>query len=255
MYRRIKNKVNLGGRKMNVQNELGNLSINGLGSSNGGNFDKVSINGKGTVNGDIDCHSFSCNGAGTVNGAVKAEKMKISGSAKITGKIYSTTLSVDGRGSFKEDVYFDKMSISGSGSIGGNVKGEELKIQGQIGVEGNCEVEYFKSEGQFSIGGLLSAETIEIRTYGECKAKEIGGQTIKVKQETSFFLDLLKVVKSVKLSADVIEGDDISLENTKAKVVRGNHIIIGENCDIDLVEYKDSFKTVGNGRVNKSVQF
>lgn len=239
---------------MKVEKELGNLMINGLGSSNGGHFDSATINGKGTVNGDMECHSFSCNGAVTVNGAVKAEKMKISGTTKITGKLYATTLSVDGRGSFHDDVYFDKMSIAGSSSIGGNVKGEELKIQGRIGVDGNCEVESFKSEGQFNVGGLLSAEHIEIHTYGECKAKEIGGQTIKVKQKTNLFLDILKTVKSVKLAAEVIEGDDISLENTKAKVVRGNHIIIGENCEIDLVEYKGTFKIVGNGRVNKSVQ-
>jgi cytoskeletal protein CcmA (bactofilin family) len=254
MYGRIKNKVNLGGNVMNVQNELGNLMINGLGSSNGGHFDSVTINGKGTVHGDIKCNSFSCNGAGTVNGDVKAEKVKINGNTKINGKIHASTVSVDGRGSFKNDVFSEKMSISGSVSIDGNVKGEELKIQGRIGVNGNCEVEFFKSEGQFSVDGLLSAEQIEIHTYGECKAKEIGGQTIKVKQKTNFFLDILKTVKSVKLGADVIEGDDISLENTKAKVVRGNHIIIGENCEIDLVEYKDTFKIIGNGRVNKSVQ-
>lgn len=239
---------------MKLENELGNLMINGLGTSNGGHFDSAVINGKGTLNGDLVCNSFSCNGTGTVNGDVKSEKMKINGNTKITGKIYSKTIEVDGRSSFKGDVYFNKMNIAGSGSIGGNVKGEDLKVQGRMVVEGNCEVESFKSEGQFTVGGLLSAETVDIHTYGECIAKEIGGQTITVKQKTNFLLELIKSVKSVKLAVDVIEGDDISLENTKAKVVRGNHIIIGENCEIDLVEYKDTFKIVGNGRVTKNVQ-
>ncbi|MNR67595.1 hypothetical protein D3C85_1916860 [compost metagenome] len=36
----------------------------------------------------------------------------------------------------------------------------------------------------------------------------------------------------------VIEGDDIYLENTRAKVVRGNQVVIGPGCEIDLVEYK-----------------
>lgn len=239
---------------MNVKNELGNLIINGLGSSNGGHFESALINGKGTINGDIVCDSFSCNGSGTVYGDVKSEKLKISGNTKITGKVYSTSISVDGRGVFQGDVYFNKMVVSGAGSIGGNIKGEELKIQGRMTVGGNCEVEEFKSEGQFSIGELLSAETIEIYTYGECKVKEIGGQSITVKQKSNFFLDLIKTVKSVKLSVETIEGDNIYLENTKAKVVRGNQIVIGENCEIDLVEFKDSFKTVGNGRVNQNVQ-
>jgi cytoskeletal protein CcmA (bactofilin family) len=239
---------------MKVENELGNLLINGFGSSNGGHFDSAVINGKGTINDDLVCNSFVCNGAGTVKGNIKSEKIKISGNASIKGKIYSTQLSVDGRGSISGDVYSKKMAISGSGSIGGNVKGEELKVQGRISVGGNCEVESFKSEGQFTVDGLLSAELIDIQTHGECRAKEIGGQTIKVKEKNNFFLDLLKTVKSVKLAVEVIEGDDISLENTKAKVVRGNHIIIGENCEIELVEYKDTFKIVGNGRVKKSIQ-
>lgn len=239
---------------MNVENELGNLLINGFGFSNGGHFDSAVINGKGTLKGDLLCNSFVCNGAGTVLGDVKSEKIKISGNTKIKGKIYATQLTVDGRGSFQSDVFFNNMTISGMSSIGGNVKGEELKVQGRFTVDGNCEVEKFKSEGQFTIGGLLSAENIEIHTHGECKAKEIGCQTIKVKQKTNFFLDLIKTVKSVKLVVDVIEGDNISLENTKAQVVRGNHIIIGQNCEIDLVEYKDTLKIEGNGRVNKSVQ-
>lgn len=71
---------------MKVENELGHLMINGLGSSNGGHFDSAVINGKGTVNGDMDCNTFSCNGAVTVNGNVKAEKMKISGTTKIQEK-------------------------------------------------------------------------------------------------------------------------------------------------------------------------
>lgn len=239
---------------MVVENKLGDLVINGFGSANGGEFDRVSINGKGTVNGNLQCHFFECNGSGAVNGDIKGETVKISGNAKIDGKIYTTDLKVEGRGSIKGDVYMNKMIIAGTASIGGNVKGEDLKVQGKIVVDGDCEVEAFKAEGQFNVQGLLSAETIEIHTYGESKAKEIGGQTIRVKQKTNFLLNLLKTVKSVQLEADLIEGDHITLENTKAKIVRGNHIIIGENCEIDLVEYKETFKREKNGYVKESKQ-
>jgi cytoskeletal protein CcmA (bactofilin family) len=239
---------------MKVEKELGNLLINGYGSSNGGEFSSVTINGKGTVNGDLNCSYFTCNGAGTVNGDVKSEALKISGTGKISGKVYSSDLTIEGNGSIGGDVFIDIMTISGKSSVGGNVKGEEMKVQGKVTIGGNCEVETFKSEGQFTVGGLLSAEEIYIETYGECKAKEIGGKTIKVKQKTNFLLDLIKTVKSVKLEVDVIEGDHITLENTKAKVVRGNHILIGENCEIELVEYKETFEVEHNGRVKESIQ-
>ncbi len=41
------------------------------------------------------------------------------------------------------------------------------------------KVDTFSSEGQFTIGGLLSADEININIHGTCRAKEIGGQTIK----------------------------------------------------------------------------
>lgn len=239
---------------MVLENKLGDLMINGFGSSNGGHFDRAIINGKGTVNGDLQCHFFECNGSGTVNGDIKSEKVKISGNAKIDGKVYTTDLIIEGRGVIKGDTYMNSLVIAGAATVGGNVKGEELKLQGKINIDGDCEVENFKSEGQFTIEGLLSAEQIDIHTYGECSAKEIGGQTIRVKQKNNFLLDLIKTVKSVKLKADLIEGDHITLENTKAKVVRGNHIVIGENCEIDLVEYKETYKVENNGLVKESIQ-
>lgn len=239
---------------MATENKLGDLMINGFGTASGGEFDQVSINGKGTVNGDLQCHFFECNGSGAVNGDIKSEIVKISGNAKINGKVYTTDLKVEGRGVIKGNVLMSKMVISGTSFVDGNVKGEELKVQGKIVVDGDCEVEAFKAEGQFKVEGLLSAETIEIYTYGESRAKEIGGQTIKVKEKSNFLLNLLKTVKSVQLEADLIEGDHITLENTKAKVVRGNQIIIGQNCEIDLVEYKETFKTEKNGYVKESKQ-
>jgi cytoskeletal protein CcmA (bactofilin family) len=48
--------------------------------------------------------------------------------------------------------------------------------------------------------------------------------------------------RNKELTADIIEGDDVYLENTQAKVVRGNNIELGPDCEIELVEYKDSFK-------------
>ena len=47
---------------------------------------------------------------------------------------------------------------------------------------------------------------------------------------------------NVGLNAEIIEGDEIYLENTKAKVVRGNRVTIGPGCDIDFVEYQNHFQ-------------
>lgn len=54
---------------------------------------------------------------------------------------------------------------------------------------------------------------------------------------------------------EIIKGDDIFLEYTKAKVVRGNNIIIGSNCEIDLIEYKNNFEQLDDAKIieNKKV--
>ena len=41
-----------------------NLMINGIGSSNGGSFHKVKIDGIGRLEGDVTCSDFNLNGRG-----------------------------------------------------------------------------------------------------------------------------------------------------------------------------------------------
>jgi hypothetical protein len=44
------------------------------------------------------------------------------------------------------------------------------------------------------------------------------------------------------LTVNSIEGDDIRLSSTRARVVRGNNVVIESGCEIDLVEYTGSLK-------------
>lgn len=217
--------------------QRGDLVINGFGASNGGQFHLVKINGRGTVNSDVECSEFECNGSGTVIGNMKADKAKVNGNARFKGTIESQQLTIDGTTKIEQNVYVENIKVSGNAVVGGKVKSEEIRIKGLLKVGGDCEVEIFKADSQFTIGGLLNAEQVDIKIYGECKVKEIGGQTIIVKQKGSLIGQLLKPLFQTQLETEIIEGDKIDLENTTAKVVRGNRITIGPNCKIDLVEY------------------
>jgi cytoskeletal protein CcmA (bactofilin family) len=237
-----------------VMSKMGDLIINGFGSANGGEFERVVINGKGTVNGKLNCTTLECNGTGAVTGDVTSDKINVSGSGKISGNVMCQDLLIKGKASILGDAKINNMIVQGKATVSGSVKGEELTVQGSIVIDEDCEVEIFNSQGHFSIGGLLSAEDIDIETFGECKANEIGGKTIRVKQKSSMLMSLIKTLKSIHLVSDLIEGDQIELENTKAKIVRGNHINIGKNCEIDLVEYKESYHLDKNGIVKESVK-
>jgi len=41
-----------------------------------------------------------------------------------------------------------------------------------------------------------------------------------------------------ELNTELIEGDDIYIQNTNVKIVRGNNITIGTGCNVALIEYK-----------------
>ncbi|EOP53200.1 MULTISPECIES: polymer-forming cytoskeletal protein [Bacillus cereus group] len=230
------------------------LIINGYGSSNGGEFHKVQLNGKGTVNGNIDCDEFECNGSGSVNGDLKSERTRISGSGKVDGQVNTENMRIDGKATITKNVSANNMKISGKGTVGGTLTGEELKICGQAIIDGNCEVDVFSSEGQFTIGGLLSADEIDIDIHGTCRAKEIGGQTIKVRHRPTAFSRLFKTVFGSHLEAELLEGDNIDIDYVQIKTVRGNNVTVGPNCEIGLIEYTGVLHVDENAKVKEIQQ-
>lgn len=144
---------------------------------------------------------------------------------------------IDGKGTITKDVKATSLKIAGKGTIGGNVTGEEFKINGQATIDGNCEVDTFSSDGQFEVGGLLSADEININIHGTCRAKEIGGQTIKVRHRLGTFSRLFKSVFGLQLEAELLEGDNIDIDYAHIRTVRGNNVTVGPNCEIELIEY------------------
>ncbi|SFE36108.1 Polymer-forming protein [Bacillus sp. OV194] len=230
----------------------GKLTINGYGSSNGGHFEQVKLNGRGIVNGSIECVRFECNGSGTVHGHLKMQDAKISGSGKVKGAVEGNDFVIEGHGSVSDSVSLtNKMKLSGSGKIGGSLKADEIKINGKATIANDCDAETFKADGQFTIGGLLSADHIDIRLYGDSSVTEMGGQSIKVKGKKGRFFHLFKAFFPVKLTVKLIEGDDLELESTKADVVRGNNVTIGPDCEIDLVEYQGTLHQDDNAKVRE----
>lgn len=222
------------------------LKINGSGSASGGSYNLVRINGSGKITGDVECCDLVINGSGDVNGKVDSESVKISGSGRITGDIKSKEVKVGGSADFGGSISGETIKVLGSADVKGDVKAQSVDIDGRMKTEGNCSSEKFSSNGNFEVGGLLNAEEIDIRLYWhKSRAKEIGGEKISValgKAGLGVIKAIFPSVALTQLEADIIEGDDITLENTAAKVVRGNNIVIGSGCDIGLVEYKGSYR-------------
>ncbi|MGB9979117.1 polymer-forming cytoskeletal protein [Methanobacterium sp.] len=211
-----------------MEKRIGDLKINGQSSAAGGKYNAVIINGEGKIEGDLDCINFKINGKCDINGNVKAESVNVNGTNSIKGNLEA-----------------EKVKINGTADINGNLSVEKAETYGHINIEGDCNAEVFNIEGTFAIEGLLNAGELKLSLYGSSRAREIGGAKISVNRMSGLFglkTIILPFGRNKGLNVDIIEGDDIYLENTRAKIVRGNNIELGPGCVIELVEYKENFK-------------
>jgi cytoskeletal protein CcmA (bactofilin family) len=233
------------------------LVLSGTGNASGGRYRFVKINGHGKVAEDIECDDFRINGTGVVQGSLNANTAEVHGFSRFSGDLHSNKLKIEGRADIDGSVSGKDIKVHGNIKVKGSLSGETVDIHGGAKIAGDCEAESFKVRGHFVIGGLLNAGEIDIMLldFGS-QAKEVGGEWIKVKKPDRGF-QLKKLIysyilqKDMGLKADTIEGDEIVLEYTKAKVVRGNRVKIGPGCEIELVEYKDHFSQDNGAVVNE----
>jgi cytoskeletal protein CcmA (bactofilin family) len=236
-----------------MRNDLNDMKISGSGRINGGSYNDVRISGWGEVTGDLDCREFSISGSGSVAGTLKAVDATISGSGKIDGDAGCTgKLRISGSAKICGAVKCGTLSVSGDSSIAKDVSAEKIRISGSTKIGGNCSAEEFRADGSFNIGGLLNAGSIELRLHAwGSKAQEIGGESITVSRH--MHARILKFFGAkYLLETGTIEGDEISLEGVRAKVVRGRNVKIGEGCEIDLVEYSGTFEQDPSATVKES---
>jgi cytoskeletal protein CcmA (bactofilin family) len=233
-----------------------NLEILGGGSAAGGNYHNAVIKGQGQINGDLDCDNIEFKGVAEVDGNVKAKNVTIKGVSQIKGAFEAEDVDISGQTNIHGQAKVKTFEVDGFAAIGGNLAGDEVTVKGAININGDCNAEIFVVKGAFTIEGLLNAGKIEISLFGGSKVREIGGGSIHVKPVGRFFGSLHKLFHTMfnlpeGLITEMIEGDDIYLEYTKAKVVRGSNINIGPGCEIELVEYKNNFQKVEGAKVKE----
>ena len=234
-----------------MEKKLSDMKISGTGKIGGGEYNNIKISGSAKIEGNIECNYYKCSGSSNANGNVKSKNIEISGSIKICGNADAEEINVSGSSHILGSVNTKTLKISGSTSIKDILHTEDMKISGTISVGKDCEAENFYVKGNFNIGGLLNAGNIDVEMYGKCRAKDIGGENINIKLGTGhFFIRMINLFSNyARLETGVIEGDDIYVENTIAKIVRGNNVIIGPNCDIEIVEYRSKADVGGNSKI------
>lgn len=232
------------------------LRINGLGQASGGTYGTIHADGIATLNGDIVCNSLVTNGTFKLKGSIQGGDLRINGTASVAESVNGETLRVDGMLKAGGNLRTVDVNINGMLTLEGNASGESMKIDGGMKLGGNAEFETLQVHGGFQIGGMLNAGALEIWMAANCKAKEIGGENIRVRSKPSArnLLALVSPSLAVRLIADSIEGDDVTLEKTTAEMVRGGSVRIGPGCRIGRVEYKHHYEAHPGASVGSAVQ-
>lgn len=227
----------------------------------GGFYKRVVCDGGVTVDGDIDCLELKVNGTYKGTGNMKATNAVIRGGADVAGDVMSEDFKVFGQTNVDGSLSGGMVRAEGKLSVGKDTKVDRATIVGQMITRGKCEAESFVCNGFVEMEGSLNAGDIAIKMYGPCHASEIGGEKINVRRGhegpisriTSVIFDTIGFNQG-RLVAETIEGDDIYLEYTSAKVVRGGRVTIGKGCEIDRVEYRTDYKASSGTSVLQHVK-
>jgi cytoskeletal protein CcmA (bactofilin family) len=232
------------------------LTVNGSAMTSGGTFNKVKIRGDGTINGDLRCEQWKVFGNADVSGNVEAKLVDVFGQANIRGNVQAETMKIFGEVDIRGNAIIKDLNLRGTVHISENLVGGAIHGYGEMKIDHDCEADSFSVKGVVEIGKTLNAEHIDLYLHvADSRIAEIGGKTIRVTKSKVFnILHFFKRLAhdSAKLWVETIEGDEIYLEHTKAKIVRGNQVVIGPGCEIELIEYQTSFQQDEKATVKES---
>ena len=240
------------------------MELSGSGVITAGDYEKVRISGSGKMEGLVRCDSLHT--AGSVHGCELQCRgdVRTAGSMRLDGSLTADEMATSGSASVGGDCKVkNKLKCSGSTRIGGMVKCGNLCVSGSIDVTKGIEAEEIEISGSVCCGDLMNAEKINIETDPQSRVdiESIGGNSISINQ--NFYKRKSVISRLPLLSAMIgssggtaviknsIEGDTVAVEGVKAKSVTGRIVTIGEDCEIDLVQYSEQIKIHPNAKVDR----
>lgn len=213
------------------------IKLSGASSIEECNCVYFSSSGASKVKGDLRADEANISGATKVQGNADVGELDSSGSLKIMGKTKADKMDLSGASKFMGKVELGKLSSSGSTKFMENLEGKNISVSGAFKAEKSIKAGTFKASGVFEIKGTLKGEEIMLKPGGRsCSIGKISGGDILVESGGG---GLFSFGKGGSLKVEEITGDEIYLENTTAKLVKGNSVKIGPGCSIDKLEAKE----------------
>lgn len=219
------------------------------------------------ISGSVKAGEIKTAGSCTVDGNVKSDLFKSSGSQKIGGCLTAKYIRIQGYCKVGGDIEADKFVSKGSFKTSGLLSADKIDIQ----LGANCKSKEIGGERievkrkglgfDLSEKGLkhgLGSLSTKLDKLGERFGIEVDINTEKLASEIGKIGEKIQVHLggwgSGTLEAELIEGDELNLEWTKAKTVRGKNVTIGEGCEIDRVEYYETLQVHEGAEVGEKIK-
>ena len=238
------------------EKKLNSLNIDGLGTHTGGEFDRVTISGKGRITSDLNCLSLDISGMCTLEGNVVGENVRASGMGKFLKKIAADEIDISGKIDCEGEIETKKLYVEGLFKAKQCLKTIKAEITGMMSVEGDMIGESIVCDGMFKCGGFLNCETLDINIRCASKLNEVGATRVKITASPNRFNTMMNFLlpdflTNNKVTAQVIESDEIDIESCEVKVLRGKDIKIGPKCKVGLVEYSGTLEVDSTSEVDQ----
>ena len=234
-----------------------NMRIAGYGIIPLGEYEYVTISGNCKLDGLVECKSFTCDGACKGVAIDCVGDVKFSGSGAFIGNLHGANISSAGSLSCGGDMVADgKIDCAGRVKCKGSIKCNELTLSGCADVGADIQADCVEVHGSVSCGKQLKAEKIEIKADGGTEIDGVCGGQIKIglSKPKSFFKKLPLIRKAFKgvYVKTCVEGKDVALDYVRCPKVVGENVTLGDECEIELVQYTESLQISPKAKVGKS---
>ena len=229
------------------------MQISGSGNIPAGEYENIRISGSGSLYGHVKCTSLRVSGSSHGESIVCSQDIRISGSTHMEKDVQAADLHVSGSLNCGGNLTVqNEISLSGGMHCEKNIKCGTLYVSGGITANANIEAETATINGGICCDGLLNAEQIQIKLEGVGKSSigSIGCSRLSVEKRKikKLFGRRKKGILSVK---NDIEGDEIYVEYVTCPRVSGRTVKVGKGCEIELLQYSDSYEIHEKAKIGR----
>ncbi len=237
------------------------MKIKGKGNIPTGEYEKIEIDGKALLSGQVACSSFES------KGRVSGEELSCGGE-----------LRVQGRAAFSGEVTAREVHGGGRLSFGALKASERITLRGRVRVEKTLQTKWLATLGHFTVDGEI--EVRGLTALGRIEAGAVRAESCRVHFSDGGAMDSVAAdrielmpryidhvfrwdrlirrfiawTRGIFRVATSVEGDTVTLGRVVCPLVTGRTVTVGDGCEIELVRYSEKVeisKLAKVGRVEK----